>query len=159
MPIPSEKPVSHSSTEQVHIVLPAHSNGCGRLFGGQLMQWIDVVAAVCARRHSERNVVTVCVEGLDFEAPAYIDQVVVMRTDIVYTGTTSMEVRVDSFVEDLHGDHTLINRAYLILVALDDDRKPTPVPAIVCETSEQKMEHQSAVVRAKLRKSRHNLPN
>ncbi len=59
-----EKRVSESRTEQIQIVMPAHINGYGRLFGGQLMQWIDVVAAVCARRHANRTITTVSVDTL-----------------------------------------------------------------------------------------------
>ncbi len=154
---PNEKPVHFSSTEQVHIVLPAYCNGCGRLFGGQLMQWIDIVAAVCARRHSERDVVTVCVDDLIFHSPAYVDQIVVLRANVTYVGKTSMEVRVDSFVEDKKGARSLINRAHLILVALDGEGHPTPVPAIVCETPEQKADCQSAAERNRLRKLRQGL--
>ncbi len=153
----TQKTVSQSSTEQVHIVMPAHSNGSGRLFGGQLMEWIDIVAAVCARRHSERSVVTVCVDGLDFAAPAFIDQVIVLHADITYVGRTSMEVRVDSFVEDLHGVRTLVNRAYLVLVALDENGNPTTAPALLCETAEQEAEYRSAIVRATLRKKKHDM--
>ena len=153
----AQKTVSQSNTEQVHIVMPAHSNGSGRLFGGQLMEWIDIVAAVCARRHSNRSVVTVCVDGLDFAAPAFIDQIVVLRADITYVGRTSMEVRVDSFVEDLQGVRTLINRAYLVLVALDESGEPTFVPAIVCETAEQEAEYRAAIVRATLRKKKREM--
>lgn len=157
MPTAEEKPVSLSSTEQVHIVMPAHTNGYGRLFGGRLMEWIDIVAAVCARRHSEKNVVTVCVDGLDFAAPAFIDQLIVLRAEITYVGRTSMEVRVDSFVEDAQGERTLINRAYLVLVALDEKGDPTAVPALICETAEQEAEYRAAIVRATLRKKKKSL--
>lgn len=151
---PREKTVQQSSTEQVHIVLPAHCNGCGRLFGGQLMQWIDIVAAVCARRHSETNVVTVCVDNLIFHAPAFVDQVVVLHADITFVGNTSMEVRVDSFVEDTKGVRTLINRAYSVLVALDGDGQPKSVPAIIPKTKAQEQEYAGALERDRLRKSR-----
>ncbi|MHB8065230.1 MAG: acyl-CoA thioesterase, partial [Ruminiclostridium sp.] len=52
------KTVSDSRTEQVQILMPEHINGFNRLFGGRLVEWIDVVAAVVARRHSGRNVTT-----------------------------------------------------------------------------------------------------
>lgn len=152
-----EKAVSQSSTEQVHIIMPAHSNGCGRLFGGQLLEWIDIVAAVCARRHSEHNVVTVCIDGLDFAAPAFIDQIVVLHADITYVGRTSMEVRVDSYVEDAHGVRTPINRAYLVLVALDSNGKPAAVPSLLCETAGEEAEYRAAIMRTTLRKKRREM--
>jgi acyl-CoA hydrolase len=152
----SGKAVSRSLTEHVQIIMPAHCNGFGRLFGGRLMEWIDVTAAVCARRHSESNVVTVCVDGLDFAAPAFVDQTVVLSACVTYVGTTSMEVRVESFVEDVHSKRTLINRAYLVLVALDQAGRPKGVPALVCESAADKAEHDAALVRAELRKRRRN---
>jgi acyl-CoA hydrolase len=157
MAIPAEKPVSASSTEQVHIVMPAHTNGCGRLFGGQLMEWIDIVAAVCARRHSEKDVVTVCVDGLDFAAAAFMNQIIVLSAEVTYVGHTSMEVRVDSFAEDAHGIRTPINRAYLVLVAVDDKGEPAEVPALVFDLAEQESEYNGAVVRAASRRKRRDM--
>jgi acyl-CoA hydrolase len=152
-----QKTVSASATEQVHIVMPAHCNGCGRLFGGRLMEWIDVVAAVCARRHCERSVVTVCIDGLDFAAPAFIDEIVVLHARLSRVGNTSMEVRVDSYVENARGARTLINRAHLVMVALDDAGNPAPVPRLVLSSAQEEEEHRAAVARAALRAQRHTL--
>ena len=68
-----DKKISDSRTEQVQILNQSNINGFGRLFGGQLMQWIDVVAAVTARRHSEKNVTTVLVDRLEFKKPARVN--------------------------------------------------------------------------------------
>lgn len=148
------KRVSESKTELVQIILFEHLNGYNRLFGGKLVEWIDVVAAVVARRHSNRNVTTAAIENLQFKEPAYINDTVVLQGRITYTGRTSMEVRVDTFVEKLNGEKTLINRAYLVLVALDENEKPVQVPQLILETDEDKEEWQAAIRRNELRKQR-----
>ena len=100
------------------ILMPGHINGYKRLFGGKLMEWIDVVAAVVARRHSNCNVTTAAVDNLQFKAAAYTNSTLVLKGKITYAGNTSMEIRVDTFVEDLDGTQKEINTAYLVLVAL-----------------------------------------
>ena len=125
------KTVAQSRTEQIQILMPEHINGYKRLFGGRLMEWIDVVAAVAARRHSNRNVTTVAVDHLEFRAPAHVNDTVVLVGQLTHVGRTSMEVRVDTFIEELNGERFLINRAYLVMVALDEQDRPTPVHQLV----------------------------
>ncbi|MCL2002417.1 MAG: acyl-CoA thioesterase [Oscillospiraceae bacterium] len=140
MPDLRAKRSSESLTEQVQIIMPGDTNGYGRLFGGRLVEWIDIVAAVAARRHSGREVTTVSIEDLNFKAPAYANETVVLIGRITFTGRTSMEVRVDTYAENLHGERTMINRAYVVMVALDENQKPAPVPALLLETDEQRAE-------------------
>ena len=136
----NEKYISDSRTEQIQILMPEHINGYKRLFGGKLMEWIDVVAAVTARRHSNANVTTVAVDNLQFKAPAYVNSTILLAGKITYVGKTSMEVRVDTYVESMAGNRTVVNRAYLVLVALDENERPMPVPGIILETEEDKKE-------------------
>mgnify|MGYP000326383769 CR=1 FL=1 len=146
------KTVAESRTEQVQILLPEHINGYNRLFGGQLMQWIDVVAAVVARRHSNRNVTTASIDNLQFKAAAHVNDTVVLFGQITYVGRTSMEVRVQTYVEGMDGIRRLINRAYFVMV--DENEKPTPVPGILPETLEEKLEYEAGIKRNALRKQR-----
>ena len=145
-----------SITSGVQIVLPQHCNGYKkpRLFGGQIMAWIDIIGAVAARRFANRAVTTVCVDHLTFIAPAYLNDTVVQEAFVTWAGRTSMEVRVDSFVEQLNGEKQLVNRAYAVYVALDDSDQPTPVPAFVPETEEEKREYAAALERRKIRLAR-----
>lgn len=147
------KTVSQSATQQIQIIMPEHINGYDRLFGGKLMEWIDVVAAVVARRHSNCNVTTASVDHLEFKAAAYVNSTIVLKGKITYVGNTSMEVRVDTFVEKLNGDQKMINRAYLVLVALDEDNKPTSVPRLILETEDEKKEWENALKRNAYRKN------
>ena len=148
------KRVADSRTEQVHIVMPASINGQGRLFGGSLMQWIDVVAGVVARRHAGREVTTAVVDQLAFMAPAFVNDTILLVGEITYVGRTSLEVRVDTFVEKLSGERTLVNRAYLVMVALDENNRPTQVPGLILETEEQRKEWENAEIRKEIRWAR-----
>ena len=148
------KPARLSRTVQTQIVLNEHINGAGRLFGGRLMEWIDIVAGVAARRHSGRNVTTASVDTLSFKAPAYLNDTVSIEGVVTATGRTSMEVRVDTYVEALDGQRSMINRAYLVLVALDAQGHPTPVPPLLAETDEERAEQEAGLRRNALRKQR-----
>lgn len=124
------KTVSDSYTEHVQILTQSSMNGFGRLFGGRLMEWIDIVAAVTARRHSGRNVTTVSVDNLEFKHPARANDTLVITGEISRTGHTSMEVCVKTYIELLCGKRILINTAKLIMVALDEFDRPTQVPPL-----------------------------
>lgn len=148
------KKVADSRTEQIQILMPEHINGFNRLFGGRLMEWIDVVAAVVARRHSGCNVTTASIDNLQFKAAAYVNSTIFLTGQITYVGKTSMEVRVTTYVEKLDGMRYMINRAYLVLVALDEYDHPVEVPGITPETDEEKLEWEAGKKRCELRKQR-----
>ncbi len=143
-------------TTSVQIVLPQHCNGYPkpRLFGGQMMAWIDVVGAVAARRYAQCAVTTVCVDNLNFLNPAFLNDTVVQEAVVVWTGRTSLEVRVDSYVEQLDGLRKPINRAYLVFVALDEQDKPVPVPPFTPRTDAEKREYADAQERRRIRLGR-----
>ena len=146
--------VAHSRTEQVQILMQGTLNGYNRLFGGKLMEWIDVVAAVTARRHCGKNVTTAAVDSLVFKSPAMVNDTILLEGHVTYAGRTSMEVCVTTYVEELNGFRREINKAYLVLVAMDADGKPTLVPPVIPETEEEKREYADAMERRKNRGSR-----
>lgn len=148
------KRIRDSYTEQVHLIMPEHINGYGRLFGGKLVEWIDVVAGVVARRHSNRNATTVCIDHLSFLAPAHADDTIFMRGKITWVGNTSMEVCVESYIESLSGFRTLINKAYLVFAALDQNERPTQVPGVILETATEQQEWAAGEKRNQIRKTR-----
>jgi len=154
MPKLKAKRVSESKTEQIQIIMPQDTNGYGRLFGGRLIEWIDIVAAVTARRHSNSEVTTVSIDNLSFKAPAYVNDTVVLTGQVTHVGRTSIEVRVDTYAENLHGERNLINKAYVVMVALDEDEKPVPVPGLSLEGDEQKSEWAAGEKRRNLNKLR-----
>ena len=90
-------------TEQTYLLMHRHINGYGRLFGGQLMQWIDELAGIGSMRHAGGRITTASIDNLNFKAGAYLNDTIVLIGRITYVGRTSMEVRVDTYVEDLEG--------------------------------------------------------
>ncbi|MBO5282489.1 MAG: acyl-CoA thioesterase [Lachnospiraceae bacterium] len=146
---PFTKTVSYSKTEQVHLVSPADLNGNGRLFGGTLLKMIDEVAAIVAKRHTgSDSVTTAAIDNLTFKAGAYVDNLLVLIGYVTYTGNTSLEVRVDTYVEDpVSGIRRPINRAYLVMVLLDEAGHPARVPQLVLETEAEKGEWEMAELR------------
>ena len=146
--------VASSRVEQVHIILPMDVNATFQLFGGLLMQWIDVVAAVVARRHSGCRVITAAVDHLEFLAPAQLNDVVVLLGRMTYAGRTSMEVCVETFVEQMDngGARKLVNRAFVTMVALDQERNPTVVPKLLPQTDAERADYQAAKERRAQRK-------
>ena len=148
------KHVSESTVVQTQIVLSSHINGAGRLFGGQLVEWIDVVAGVVARRHSHCNTTAASIDNLQFKEAVHINDTVLLFGKITYVGRTSMEVQVDSYVEELDGSRKLVNTAHFVMVALDKNEHPTMVPSLIVETDEEKTAWQAGEKRDALRKQR-----
>lgn len=148
------KKVSDSATEQQYLIRPTHINHYGRLFGGQLLYWIDELAGIVAIRHSGATVTTAAIDNLQFQAPAYEGDMVVLQGQVTYVGRTSMEIRVDTYTESTAGVRQIINRAYIDMVAIDSRGKPVEVPGLALETEAQKAEWDAAAKRKDLRKQR-----
>ena len=150
------KRVEDSKSEQIQIIFNSHINGNKRLFGGQLLQWIDTVGAVVARRHACREVTTACIDNLQFRAGVMVNSTLVLIGKMTYVGRTSMEVRVDTFVEALGGMRKLVNTAYLVFVALDENQRPAEVPKLMLENEQERDEFENGRRRQALRKERRN---
>lgn len=149
------KTIEDSRTEQVHLLRYEDINGEGRLFGGKLVSWIDEVAGTTAKRHAETRATTASIDNLVFKNAAFLDELVVISGRVTYVGNTSMEVRVDTYVEEFGGVRRPINRAYLTMVSLSQDGKPAPIRyGIEVNTVEQQGEWEGALKRIELRKTR-----
>lgn len=135
------------------IVMPTHTNGVGGvLFGGTLVQWIDVCAAVAAMRHCGGSAVTASIDRLDFLVPIHVGDVVVLQAQVNFAGRTSMEVGCRVETEDPRsGERRYTTKAYLTFVALDGGGKPRPIPPLVPETAEEKRRHGEAKKRRSAR--------
>ena len=145
------KRVDDSRVETVHLIRPTHLNGANRLFGGTLIQWIDEVAAVGAKRHSGTNVTTASVDNLTFLKGAYNNDLVIIKGKITWVGTTSMEVCVDTFVENLNGERVQINNSHFMMIAIDKNDRPVEVPRLVVETEDEKLAWEHGEERRKIR--------
>lgn len=122
-----------SFTEHVEIVMYRHTNGSGRLFGGALLQMIDTIGAICARRHAGTEVTTVAIDNLSFKAAAQLNSTILLTAEVEKVGRTSMKVKVTTYVEELSGKRVEINVAHLTFVAMDKYNRPTPVPRLLEE--------------------------
>ena len=149
-----EKTVTESLVETIHIVRPNHMNGANRLFGGILMQWIDEVAAIVAKRHCNSNVTTASVDNLTFLQGAFLDDLVVIKGKMTWVGNSSMEVCVDTYVENKQGERQRINNAHFMIVALDDNGKPMRVPRLKLETEDEHLAWSHGEERQRIRKQR-----
>ena len=123
------KPVSASRLVLAQMMTPLDANPAGNVHGGNIMKLADSASGVVAIRHSGRNVVTAVVDRFRFYAPVYIGNLVTLYASLNYVGRSSMEVGVRVEAEDLRtGKKTHTNSSYFVMVALDRDGKPTPVP-------------------------------
>ena len=148
--------VSETHVSASHLVRNEDINGAHRLFGGRLMEWIDELAGIAARRHSGAAITTAAVDTLAFKHPALLNDIIFIDAWVTHVERTSMEVRVDSYVEEpATGERRMVNHAYLTEVCVDEDGHPTPVPwGLVADTEEEHAECDGARKRAALRKMR-----
>lgn len=137
---------SSSRVETTQIVMPSHTNGVGGvLFGGTLVQWIDVCAAVAAMRHCGGSAVTASIDRLDFLVPIHVGDIVVLQAQVNYAARTSMEVGCRVETEDPRtGERRYTTKAYLTFVALDSNGKPRKIPELAPKTKEEKRRYASA---------------
>ncbi|MBR2048165.1 MAG: acyl-CoA thioesterase [Oscillospiraceae bacterium] len=149
------KTVDDSRVETVHIIRPNHLNGANRLFGGILMQWIDEVAGIVAKRHSMSNVTTASVDNLTFLHGAYQNDLVVIKGKMTWVGSSSMEVCVDTYVENPRGERHRINNAHFMMVALDENDKPVKVPGLLLQTDDEELAWSHGEERRRIRLARH----
>ena len=112
----------------IEIVFPDQTNHYGTLFGGHALRLMDKAAFVAASRFARRMVVTACSERVDFKAAVHHGSLVELIASVIATGRTSMTVSVDLFSEDLlSGQRQLCANGRFVLVALDEQGKPTTV--------------------------------
>ena len=148
------KTVDDSRVETVHIVRPNHLNGANRLFGGILMQWIDEVAGIVAKRHCMCNVTTASVDNLTFLHGAYQNDMIVIKGKMTWVGSSSMEVCVDPYVENLSGERHRINNAHFMMVALDENDRPVKVPRLILQTEDEHLAWAHGEERRRIRNQR-----
>ena len=148
------KTVDDSRVETIHLVMSSHLNGANRLFGGILMQWIDEVAGIVAKRHSMCNVTTASVDNLTFLSGAYLGDMIVIKGKMTWVGSSSMEVCVDTYVENRLGERERINNAHFMMVALDENDKPVKVPRLILQTEDEELAWSHGVERQRIRKQR-----
>ena len=141
-----------SSVVMTELVLPYHTNALQSVFGGTIMSWIDIAAAISAGKHCKKDVVTASIDALHFIAPAYVGWVVEVYARVNYVSKTSVEVgvRVES-VAPKDGKRVHTASAYLTFVALDDNGKATLAPPLKLKTEDDKRRAYKAIKRREYR--------
>jgi len=149
------KTVSESAVEMRYLVMPNHTNPQNSIFGGVVMSWIDMAAAMVTERHSNRPVVTVHVDGISFKAPIKIGDHVLIKASLNYVGKTSMLVGVKVLAENpFTGITRHTTTAYLVFVALDDIGKPLEVRGLIPETEDEKRRFEEGRIRIEAMKKK-----
>jgi len=149
------KTPSESAVETRYLVMPTQANPQGTAFGGAIVGWIDMVAAMAGQRHCGCEVVTAGIDTLIFRHPIRIGDQVVLRAAVNYVSRSSMEVGVLVIREDPYtGEQVIATTAHVTLVALDRDKKPVGVPPLRPQTEEEKRRYESARLRVQARKER-----
>ncbi len=144
--------VAATRVETAQAVLPGHTNGMGTLFGGVVMQWIDVAAAIAAARHAGGLVATASMDRLHFLRPVRVEEFVIVKAEVSFAAHTSMEVEVEVLAENpWTGDRSQATHAFLTFVALDENGKPRPVPRLILETPAEKQRFRDAAKRRSAR--------
>ncbi|MGS0740235.1 acyl-CoA thioesterase [Glaciimonas sp. GG7] len=143
---------SHELTMTV-LMTPDMANFSGNVHGGTVLKYLDSVAYACASRYSGKYVVTLSVDQVVFREPIHVGELVTFLASVNFTGTTSMEIGIKVVTENIQ--KRLVrhaNSCYFTMVAVDEDRKPVPVPALVPVTDEQRERFSNAIVRRDVRK-------
>lgn len=149
----SGKTPSETQIEMREMVMPNHTNSHGTVFGGTVMGWIDIAAAMVAARHCNRPVVTAHIDDIDFLAPIKMGYHVLIQASMNYVGKTSMIVGVKVTSENPHtGEARTTTRAYLTFVALDDLGRPVVVPELKPETEDEIRRFENAKKRVSMKK-------
>jgi len=135
------------------IVMPMHTNGvAGVMFGGIMMQWIDVCAGVAAMRHAGGAVLTASIDRLDFLSPVHVGEIVVLQAQVNYVAKTSMEVGCRVETEDMQKrTRRYVTKAYLTFVAMDETGRPRPLIPLVLSTDDDRRRQAEAGARRKAR--------
>ncbi len=141
-----------SAVEMNQLVLPIHTNALGTIFGGQVMAWIDVCAAMAAMRHARNQVVTASMDALDFIAPIHLGDLVNLKAMVNYVGRTSLEVGVRVEAEDPRtGERSHAASAYLTFVSIDPAGHPVAVRPIAVSTPIERLRYDEAQARRRER--------
>jgi acyl-CoA hydrolase len=139
----------------VQILLPGDANALGAAFGGSVMGWIDICAAVSAQRHCRHTVVTASMDDLHFHAPIKVGMTVTLKARVIAAFHTSMEIGVVVHAEEPStGERTFTTSALLTFVALDKDGKKLTVPPLELTTDDERRAAEEAQLRRSERLAR-----
>jgi len=144
--------VRESQSERSEIIFPGDANGLGNLFGGKLMQFIDLVGAMAASRHARAITVTASMDHLDFVVPVHVGDLLILKASVNRAFRTSMEVGVKAMVEDWELRKLRhVSSAYITFVAMDRQGNGVVVPQLELETDHERRRWEDAGRRREMR--------
>lgn len=142
---------AHQLTMTV-LMTPDMANFAGNVHGGTILKLLDQVAYACASRYAARYVVTLSVDQVMFRQPIYVGELVTFLAAVNHTGTSSMEIGIRVVAENIRTqDKRHVNSCFFTMVAVDDARKPVPVPPLQTTTPVEVRRFEEAILRRKLR--------
>jgi len=143
---------AHQLTMTV-LMTPDTANFAGNVHGGTVLKLLDQVAYACASRYAGRYVVTLSVDQVVFRLPIHVGELVTFLACVNHTGTSSMEVGIKVLAEDIRTQVTRhVNSCFFTMVAVDDERKPVPVPALRPFSPDERRRHAAAEMRKAIRR-------
>lgn len=152
------KPMKSSRTISTRLVLPPDINHQQTIFGGKVMAYIDEIAAITAMKHAGTAVVTASIDSVDFISPAVVGDILELEAIVCSTGRSSMEVFVSVHSANLlSGERKMTTKSFLTMVAMGDNKKPTPVASVYPETEFEKSLFNTAEERNEHRKKRREM--
>ena len=155
---PTPKRADESATEMVQVVLPNDANPLGFILGGTVMHLIDIAGAIACHRHTRSRLVTAAVDNLQFLHPIKVGDLIILKSRVTCTFTTSLEVQVDVFSEEtLTGTRLLTSRAFLTFVAVSQEGARVKVPPLLVETDDDRRTCEEAHARRAERLKRKSL--
>ena len=141
-----------SRVEMTEVVLPQHTNSLGTIFGGVILSWTDIAAAISAQKHCQKMVVTASFDAMNFLAPIHLGWIVYIKGQVNYVASTSCEVGINITAENpltRESHHTA--SAYITMVAIDSNGRPTAVPKLIPKTKDEKRRYEEAKLRRERR--------
>lgn len=148
----TKKHPKDSLTIMNEMVLPNDTNILNNLMGGRLLHWMDICAAIAARKHCGRSVVTAAVDSVSFKEPIRLGDVVTITARVTRSFKSSMEIHLDVHADNLQtGEYKKSNEAYYTFVAVDGYGSPITVPELIPENDDDKKKYDGALRRRQLR--------
>lgn len=148
----SAKNANESKAEVITRMFPSNANPAGNVFGGEILRQIDIVAGIVAHRHCRSNAVTVSIDRVDFLKPVFVGDALILNARLNCVRNSSMEIEVKVEAENLiKGTRTLTGTAFVTMVALDSNGKPTQVPKLILKTEEDKKRFAEGLARMEQR--------
>ena len=143
---------SHQLTMTV-LMTPDTANFAGNVHGGTILKLLDQVAYACASRYAGRYVVTLSVDQVMFRQPIHVGELVTFLASVNHTGTSSMEVGIKVIAEEIRTKSVRhVNSCFFTMVAVDDERKPVPVPPLQPSNPDERRRHAAAELRREVRR-------